>query len=544
MAKYNSKTEPRVPTEVNLMGEQAFKLDPREELVSTVLTTFMQKSYYETENEILDRIRKSMEKVDPLFVAKTAIYARREANMRSSSHVLAGELARKVSGQPWASRFYNKIILRPDDMSEILAYYFMINKGKGSKIPNSIKKGFKKKLESLDPYLIDKYKMKGRDISLVDLVNLFHPTPTQKNSKAYELLVKQGGKGIDALYSSKILEKTMSAAGKTEGNKQEAKKEAISSVLDSDKGMPMFNLLRNLRNIILYAPEKVEEAITQLTTLEKVQNSRLLPFRFLSAYTEIMKMTMTGTESKITFEDEKQAGLVSKSVFESNKKRVMEGLETAIELSCANIPKLEGRTAILIDHSGSMRGDGGGNSLVSAFSKTTSSDIANLFAAMFLKHQENVYVGLFGDRLLTYNVDREKGILETAKDIHRVGVSCGGGTESGIYDFFKEIANTGKAVDNIIIFSDQVIGNGNSWYGTKSGTSSGSFRKVFKSFRKTHPASKVVSVDIRQTSGTSVFDKSYNVTQISGWSDKIFDLVQTGTVGYKALIKEIEKIEI
>jgi 60 kDa SS-A/Ro ribonucleoprotein len=175
------------------MGEESFQLDPREELLSTVLTTFMQKSYYESENEILNRIRKAASKVDPLFVAKTALYTRREANMRSSSHVLAGELARRVSGTEWASRFYDKIVVRPDDMSEILAYYFFMNKftdGK-VKIPASIKRGFKRKLEKLDPYQIDKYKMKGRDISLIDMVNLFHPTPTQKNSKAYELLAKK-----------------------------------------------------------------------------------------------------------------------------------------------------------------------------------------------------------------------------------------------------------------------------------------------------------------------------------------------------------------
>jgi len=222
----------------------------------------------------------------------------------------------------------------------------------------------------------------------------------------------------------------------------------------------------------------------------------------------------------------------------------MAGLEKAIELSCINIPKLEGRTAILIDHSGSMRGDGGGSSLVSALSKTTTSDIANLFAAMLLKHQQSVYVGLFGDRLIPYEVDRGRGILSTAQDIHKIGQGCGGGTEAGIYTFFDQMAKSGKAVDNVIIFSDQVIGDGNSWYGHTIGTTSGVFRTVFKNFRKQYPRTKVVSVDIRQTSGTSVFDKSYGVTQVAGWSEKIFDVIQSGTVGYKALIEEIERIKI
>ena len=64
-----------------------------------------------------------------------------------------------------------------------------------------------------------------------------------------------------------------------------------------------------------------------------------------------------------------------------------------------------------------MRGDGGGASLVSALSHTTSSDIANVFAAMLLNKQPSVYVGLFGDKLLQYKVDRTKGILAMANPI-------------------------------------------------------------------------------------------------------------------------------
>ena len=544
MAKYNEKREPRVPTETNLMGEKAFKLSPKEELVSTVLTSFIQKSYYESENEVLGRIKSALEQVDPLFAAKLAIYTRTEANMRSSSHVLAGELARKLSGKEWATRFYEKIVVRPDDMAEILGYYQLINKGGKIKLPNSMKKGFKKRLERLDAYLIDKYKMKGRDISLVDLVNLFHPKPTQKNAKAFDLLVNEGGKGLDALYSTKILEKTMSEAGKTDGDKKEAKKEAITSVLENAAGMPIFNLLRNLRNIILYAPDKVDDAIRQLTIPEKIQKSRLLPFRFLSAYNEIHGMTSAGATDRIVFEDEKEGKLVNGATMADSKKKVLAALETAIELSCVNIPTLEGRTAILIDHSGSMRGDGGGVSLVSALSKTRTSDIANVFAAMFLKSQDNVYVGLFGDRLLPFNVNRSEGILATSKRIHTEGQRCGGGTEAGIYDFFNETLRTGKGVDNIIIFSDMVIGYGCSWYGISPETRGGKFGDLFKKWRRSYPTTKVISVDIRQTSGSSVFDKSYNVTQVAGWSDKIFNIVEAGTVGYKAIIEEIEKIVI
>lgn len=145
MSKFNETKTPGtkvLPTKVNEMGEKAYQLSAKEELVSIVLTTFLSSSYYESEKEVINNIKNCLSKVDPLFAAKVAIYARTEAGMRSSSHLIAGELSKKLSGLPWAKDFYKSICVRPDDMSEILSYYSSINSGV-IPIPNSIRKGFK-----------------------------------------------------------------------------------------------------------------------------------------------------------------------------------------------------------------------------------------------------------------------------------------------------------------------------------------------------------------------------------------------------------------
>jgi hypothetical protein len=59
-----------------------------------------------------------------------------------------------------------------------------------------------------------------------------------------------------------------------------------------------------------------------------------------------------GTSSSIVFEDEVETRVATREEFSRLKNRVLTALETAIELSCHNIPELEGRVAILIDHSG------------------------------------------------------------------------------------------------------------------------------------------------------------------------------------------------
>ena len=559
MAKFNEKKTVKQPDSVNFMGENAFLLKPKEEFVSSIMTTFLSKegSYYESSNEEVKRILSLLEKIDPLFACKAAIYARENGNMRSISHLLGAALAKHISGQEYAKRFYNKLIVRADDMSEIVSAYAILNGMELNdlkKIPNSIKKGFKEALERLDAYQIDKYKMKRRSVTLVDLVRLFHPHATQKNAEAYKRLIE--GKSLADLYETKVLEKEMTKAGQitkaaSEDEKVEAKREAIVSVLDNVKGMPIMNLLRNLRNIILYAPDKVDDACAQLRIKNKIVNSRLLPFRFATAYEEIEKIQYDDTKSKptssIVFESEETKQQVSESRFNELKQNLLDAIEGAIEISCQNIPELDGNCAILCDHSGSCRGDGGGSSKVSAFSSTTTAMIGNLFGTMMAYRQHDVYLGLFGDRLIQVPFDRNKRLLDFNKQSYHMGAKCGGATEKGIYTFLETVVEEKKKIDNIIVFSDCQIGRGGAftpWYGTDYNERSQHFHELFKEFRKINPNANFIVVNLRQSGGTSVFDKSQRILNIAGWSEKIFDIIKTQTVGWDEIIKRIESIEI
>lgn len=556
MAKFNEKKMAKQPTVKNFMNEDAFLLKPKEEFISSIMTTFLSKdgSYYESSNEEVNRILSLLEKIDPLFACKAAIYARENGNMRSISHLLGAALAKYISGQEYAKRFYNRLIVRPDDMSEIVSAYASLN-GMSlkdiKKIPNSIKKGFKEALERLDAYQLDKYKMKNRSVSMIDLIRLFHPKGNQKNAEAFKRLVN--GESLEGLYETKILEKEMTKAGQltkgaTEDEKKEAKHEAIAEILGNVKGMPIMNLIRNLRNIILYAPDKVEDACAQLRIKDKILNSRLLPFRFATAYAEIEKMTLgkSDTDTAITFESDKAEGELTKAQFNSLKRSLLDALEDAIQYSVENIPELEGNVAILVDHSGSCRGDAGGSSAVSAFSKTSTAMIGNLFGSMMAYRQKNVYIGLFGDKLIDVPMDRNMKMLDFNKMSFDKGACCGPCTEAGIYDFMRKCIDEKKKVDNVVVFSDCQIGNNTyeftPWYGDKSSDRGCHFHELFKEFKKLNPMCNWIVVNLRQSGGTSVFDKSMRILNISGWSDKIFDTIKSQCRGWDAVIKEIESV--
>src|ERR1700753_1200814 len=122
MSRFNDTSAATHKT-TNLAGGSAYKMTPELELVSSLLTSFLEDKFYESGKKRQTNIVKQVQAVDPLFAAKAAIYARNEFVRRSASHVVAAEMAATVKGEQWTKRFFDKVVHRPDDMLEILALY-------------------------------------------------------------------------------------------------------------------------------------------------------------------------------------------------------------------------------------------------------------------------------------------------------------------------------------------------------------------------------------------------------------------------------------
>ena len=520
MSRFNVTSKGKNKT-VNHMGAEAFKYSAEFELVSILLTSFAQDSYYENSQEKIDRLKTVLEKVNPEFAAKAAIYARHEFGMRSISHVLSVELINYISGKPWAKKFFKEIVRRPDDMTEILAYYF--SKG-NKKLPSSLKKGLSKAFDKFDRYQLAKYRGVNKEVSLVDVVNLVHPIPTEKNKTALRDLVNNKLRNVDTW------EAKLSEAGKSSDNEQEkenAKSDAWRSLFESGK-MPYFALLRNLRNILEQAPDLLDEACEIISDEKLIRKSLVLPFRFLSAYKEIEALKDSG--ESIKFEKDNL-----------NVDKVLSALEKAVRVSVDNLPELSGNTVILSDNSGSMTGGGGYSSLVSKMSRTKTSDIANLFAMLYWLKSKNTYVGLFGDRLIEPKLNRDLGVFENFKIVDKEKSRCGGATERGIFDFFENAIKEKAHIDTIIVFSDCQIGTGCNWFDHR-GNRGDSFNKLFERYKSINPDFRCYSVDLTSY-GNTVFND--NVFKLAGWSEKIFDIMKIMEQDKNALINTInEYIEL
>lgn len=170
MGKFNKATKKK--RTLNKAGGKAYNTSWEFKLVSILLTSFVRAQFYRSEEQTLDELKEIVRKVNPLFAAKAAIFARTKFGMRSITHVMAAMLSKGASGTIWGKNFYNHVIHRLDDMGEILSFY----KDEGGKsIPGAMKKGFANAFDRFDGYQLAKYKGTNKGYSLVDIANLVHP---------------------------------------------------------------------------------------------------------------------------------------------------------------------------------------------------------------------------------------------------------------------------------------------------------------------------------------------------------------------------------
>jgi len=518
MSKFNQKTV--TPTVVNHQGGVGFKHEPKIELIGLLATGFEGK-YYEKESDREKRLVELIREVgkkDPTFVAKALVYTRSVIGQRSITHVGAVAAATILSGNPLATRFFGKrdkklntggIIHRIDDMLEIIAYYFLRNPGKP--LPNAIKRGFKSALESADTYELAKYQGKGKDISMVDIVNLVHPKPSKEMEETFKKLMngelKQFNTAEDKHTKSgqEVAAKVKSGEiSKSEGEKVLAEAKADNwKQLITEGTIGYFALLRNLRNIVNETTDDVfGKALEILTTEKLVRKSLVFPHQIDLAFEVLLQEGNIPT---------------------NRKTRLLTAVNTAYELAIPNLTELynNGKTAIVVDSSGSM------DTPVSINKKkinTSAREKAALIGATFAKgigadlyHFANRCESISFNPLDTINTIKHSVTSKTGK--------VGYGTE------FDSIFRVLKGYNRIFIISDMQGGDS-----IVRGSS-------YQSYIRTNGKPYIYSIDL-QGYGTTMFKKDNNVVHLFGYSSDIYEQVKSVEMDVKQVLKDIEAIVI
>lgn len=308
--KTNVKT--KGPEILTHEGAKAARINAEQQLRRSVMSCLLwENEFYEEGELITDRISNLVPQVEPVKVALMAIEAREEMKLRHMPLFLVREMARHSMGKgSVADGFRNhttetltRIIQRADELAEFLALYW---KGGKQPISHSVRRGLDHAIRKFNEYELAKYDRDGA-VKLRDVFRLIHPEPDNAEQSA---LWKRAVAGELATPDTWEVE-----LSKNDGVDKVTK---WTRLLEENK-LGALALIRNLRNMEQAGVGKdlIEAALRRMNTY------RVLPFRFIAA-------------------------AIAAPRYENVLDQVMLH-------SLSQMPKLPGKTIVVIDISGSMQ---------------------------------------------------------------------------------------------------------------------------------------------------------------------------------------------
>lgn len=371
-------------------GAPARRISSIDELRRTTLACLLWESgFYESGEAVADRIKRLVPLCDPTEVAELAIKVREEQHLRHVPLLLVRELARDSSRCPAGliSNTLYRVIRRADELAEFLALYWA---DKRQPLSKQVKKGLALAFGKFSEYALAKYN-RNYIVKLRDVLFLSHAKPKDEAQVALWKRLAEG-----TLATPDTWEVALSAGGD--------KKEVFERLLSEGK-LGYLALLRNLRNM-QQANVRTDLIFTAL--LDGARRSKALPFRFLAAARAV-------------------------PAWEAQ-------LDEAMQLATAGLPKLPGKTVVLVDASGSMRCQ------LSAKSDLSRFDAAAALAVLIRGVCSDARVFRFEER--AYEVPARKGMAI----VDALG-RPGGGTMLG--QAVIDVSRACYGMDRLIVVTDE-----------------------------------------------------------------------------------------
>lgn len=243
-------------------GAKASHINAEAQLFRSVMACMLwENSFYEDGESIAERICSLVPVVKASKVANMAVYAREDMKLRHVPLLLVREMARYDSHKMYVAETLERIIQRPDELSEFLSIYWKEGK---QPLSAQIKIGLAKAFQKFNAYSLAKYNRDGL-VKLRDVLFLTHAKPSSdEQANTWKHLV-------DGTLDSPDTWEVELSSGKD-------KKTTWTRLLKESK-LGALALLRNLRNMDMAG---VEEKII-FKALESMKTERVLPFRFISA---------------------------------------------------------------------------------------------------------------------------------------------------------------------------------------------------------------------------------------------------------------------
>jgi hypothetical protein len=443
-------------------GGVGFARDLKSELFLLSVSNMVgEDTFYEKAGDRDDRYRqlvRAAAMADPVWTVGLLRWLRADGNMRSASLVGAAEFVRArldakaptipahdmpgLSGDRGLERAVVDLVCqRADEPGEMLAYW---TSRFGRAIPKPVKRGVADAAVRLyTEYAVLKYDTASKGYRFGDVLDLVHPTPkapwqgtlfrhaldrrhdhataTDALAEHLPMVLSQaalragvaGGK-THLLFNPEALkaagmtwEDTLSLAGPS------VDKATLWTALIPSMGY--MALLRNLRNFDeAGVPDSVAAQVAaRLADPEQVAKSRQLPFRFLAAYEAAPSL------------------------------RWGHALDKALNAALGNVPRLDGRTLVLVDTSASMT-----NTTFSAKSKMTPGKAAAVFGVV-LAMRSGADLHGFATGVFRHDVPNGTSALKAVEAFLARTGEVGHGT-----DIAGSLRRTWSGHDRVFIVSD------------------------------------------------------------------------------------------
>lgn len=369
-------------------GGQSVRVPAAKELRRAVMANLLfEDTFYESGVDVSTRIADLVRYVPVAEVSQIAIEAREKFKLRHIPLFLACQMLKHYRGRVVGDTIA-RVIQRPDECGELLALY---RKGGGKSEPRQLKLGLARALKKFNEYQLSKWN-KEVEFTLRDVMFLAHPRPRDEAQKVL----------LDKLASKQLSTPDTWEVALSEGGDKKATFERLMG----ENKLGALALLRNLRGML---EAKVSEDKIR-AALANMKAERVLPFRFISAA--------------------------------KYAPRLEDALEQAMFRCLAQVSKLPGKTALLIDHSGSMQNK------VSEKSEITRFDAAAALAMILRETAERCRVFTFASEL--YEVPNRRGfaLVEAVRKVMNPVSTMLGAAVRGVYKLYPEC-------DRILVVTDE-----------------------------------------------------------------------------------------
>lgn len=485
----------------NEAGGLAYRFDPKHALAQYAATGCLNSTFYAAGDVQLVKVLELAEQVEPEFITKVALYARREGFMKDLPALLTAVLSVRSPGL--MAEVFDRVIDSPKmlrNFVQIMRSGVVGRKSLGSLPKRMVRQWIEQRT---DGQLFNG--SVGRDPSLADIIKMVHPKPTtasrealfgyligrEVNESALPQVVQQfeaykQAKDRRALETPGVPFQMLTALGL-------APWEWKAIARHAPWQMTRMNLNTFLRHGVFEDSEMVRIIADRLRNMELIGQARVFPYQLMAAY----------VNASGDLPDE-----------------IREALQDAMEIALDHVPAVDGKVYVFPDVSGSMHSPATGYRKGSS-SKVRCIDVAALVAAAMLRKNPGAEVIPFESRAVTpeeIRLNPRDSVMTNAQKL--ASLPCGGTNCSAPLKYL----NTQKAKGDLIIY----VSDNESWmdsphYGHWGGGATQTM-KQWSTFKKRNPGAKMVCIDIQPYDTTQVTERD-DITHVAGFSDQVFKLI-------------------